>query len=156
MPARRVACPRAAGTSSSASRWRCCGCSLVSIGYLVWEGTGVWGLNNPVGWGWAIVNFVFWVGIGHAGTLISAILFLFRQKWRTSINRFAEAMTIFAVMCALLFPTIHVGRIWVVYWMFPIPNQMDDVAQLPQPAAVGRLRGQHLRHRLDPVLVRRA
>ena len=97
----------------------------VSVGYLVWEGTGVWGLNNPVGWGWAIVNFVFWVGIGHAGTLISAILFLFRQKWRTSINRFAEAMTIFAVMCALLFPTIHVGRIWLLYWVFPIPNQMD-------------------------------
>tara|TARA_B100000700_G_C15035152_1_gene852443 strand:+ start:537 stop:1910 length:1374 start_codon:yes stop_codon:yes gene_type:complete len=97
---------------------------LVSIGYLVWEGTGIWGLNNPVGWGWAIVNFVFWVGIGHAGTLISAVLFLFRQKWRTSINRFAEAMTIFAVMCALIFPGVHVGRVWLAYWMFPIPNQM--------------------------------
>ncbi|MCB0281903.1 MAG: polysulfide reductase NrfD [Calditrichae bacterium] len=96
-----------------------------SIGYLVWEGTGIWGLNNPVGWGWAIVNFVFWVGIGHAGTLISAVLFLFRQKWRTSINRFAEAMTLFAVICALVFPGIHVGRIWVVYYFFPIPNQMD-------------------------------
>ncbi len=97
---------------------------LVSIGYLVWEGTGIWGLNNPVGWGWAIVNFVFWVGIGHAGTLISAVLFLFRQSWRTSINRFAEAMTIFAVMCALIFPGVHVGRVWLAYWMFPIPNQM--------------------------------
>jgi molybdopterin-containing oxidoreductase family membrane subunit len=97
----------------------------VSVGYLVWEGTGVWGLNNPVGWGWAIVNFVFWVGIGHAGTLISAILFLFRQKWRTSINRFAEAMTIFAVICALCFPTIHVGRVWALYWAMPIPNQMS-------------------------------
>jgi len=97
---------------------------FVSIGWLVWQGTGVWGLNIPVGWGWAIVNFVFWVGIGHAGTLISAILFLLRQRWRTSINRFAEAMTIFAVMCALLFPTIHVGRIWLLYWVFPIPNQM--------------------------------
>jgi Ni/Fe-hydrogenase subunit HybB-like protein len=96
-----------------------------SVGYLIWEGTGIWGLNNPVGWGWAIVNFVFWVGIGHAGTLISAVLYLFRQKWRTSINRFAEAMTIFAVICALLFPTIHVGRIWVLYWFFPIPNQME-------------------------------
>ena len=100
------------------------GVLVVCVGYLVWEGIGIWGLNNPVGWGWAIVNFVFWVGIGHAGTLISAILFLFRQKWRTSINRFAEAMTIFAVICALLFPTIHVGRIWVIYWMFPLPNQM--------------------------------
>jgi len=97
----------------------------LSIGWLVWEGVGVWGLNNPVSWGFAIVNFVFWVGIGHAGTLISAILFLFRQKWRTSINRSAEAMTIFAVMCALTFPGIHVGRPWVAYWMFPLPNQMD-------------------------------
>ena len=94
------------------------------IGYLFFEGTGIWGLNNPVGWGWAIVNFVFWVGIGHAGTLISAILFLLRQRWRTSINRFAEAMTIFAVICALMFPAIHVGRIWVIYWTFPLPNQM--------------------------------
>ena len=87
-------------------------------------GTGIWGLNNPVGWGWAIVNFVFWVGIGHAGTLISAVLFLFRQKWRTAINRFAEAMTIFAVICALVFPGIHVGRVWAAYWMLPLPNQM--------------------------------
>ena len=96
----------------------------VQTAWLFWEGIGIWGLNNPVGWGFAIVNFVFWVGIGHAGTLISAILFLFRQKWRTSINRSAEAMTIFAVMCALIFPGIHVGRIWVAYWMMPIPNQM--------------------------------
>jgi molybdopterin-containing oxidoreductase family membrane subunit len=100
------------------------GVFLFSVGWLIWNGTGVWGLNNPVAWGWAIVNFVFWVGIGHAGTLISAILFLFRQKWRTSINRAAEAMTIFAVVCALSFPTIHVGRIWLLYWVFPIPNQM--------------------------------
>jgi hypothetical protein len=94
------------------------------IAYLIFTGVGVWGLQNPVGWGWAIVNFVFWVGIGHAGTLISAILFLLRQKWRTSINRFAEAMTIFAVACAGIFPAIHVGRVWVVYWLFPYPNQM--------------------------------
>ena len=97
---------------------------LVSIGYLIWEGTGIWGLNSPANWGWAIINFVWWVGIGHAGTLISAILFLFRQDWRTAINRFAEAMTIFAVMCAGVFPAIHVGRIWVIYWVFPIPNSM--------------------------------
>jgi molybdopterin-containing oxidoreductase family membrane subunit len=94
------------------------------IGYLVTTGVGVWGNNIPVGWAWDIVNFVFWVGIGHAGTLISAILFLLRQRWRTSINRFAEGMTIFAVICALIFPTIHVGRIWLIYWLFPIPNQM--------------------------------
>jgi molybdopterin-containing oxidoreductase family membrane subunit len=97
----------------------------VAVSWLFWEGIGIWGLNQPVGWAWDITNFVFWVGIGHAGTLISAILFLFRQKWRTSINRAAEAMTIFAVMCALTFPGIHVGRVWVAYWMFPIPNQMD-------------------------------
>jgi len=95
------------------------------IGYLVWTGIGVWGVNQPVAWGFAIINFVFWVGIGHAGTLISAILFLFRQKWRTSINRFAEAMTIFAVMCAGLFPAIHVGRPWFEYWLAPLPNQMQ-------------------------------
>ncbi len=97
---------------------------LISVTYLIFEGTGIWGIDSPVGWGLAIVNFVFWVGIGHAGTLISAILFLLRQKWRTSINRFAEAMTIFAVICALLFPGIHVGRIWVTYWFAPVPNQM--------------------------------
>ncbi len=94
------------------------------LGYLFWQGTGVWGVNIPVGWGWAIVNFVWWIGIGHAGTLISAILFLFRQRWRTAINRFSEAMTIFAVMCAGIFPVVHVGRIWVIYYVFPIPNQM--------------------------------
>ena len=94
------------------------------IGYLITTGVGVWGNNSPVFWGWPIVNFVFWVGIGHAGTLISAILFIFRQGWRTAINRSAEAMTIFAVICAGTFPAIHVGRIWVVYWLFPYPNQM--------------------------------
>ena len=96
----------------------------LSIGYLFWEGVGSWGNNSPVYWAWDITNFVWWIGIGHAGTLISAVLFLFRQKWRTSINRFSEAMTIFAVMCALIFPGIHVGRAWVAYYLFPIPNQM--------------------------------
>jgi molybdopterin-containing oxidoreductase family membrane subunit len=105
----------------------------VLIGYLVFTGVGVWGNNNPVAWGYPIVNFVFWVGIGHAGTLISAILFLFRQKWRTAINRFAEAMTIFAVICAGTFPGIHVGRIWLAYWLFPIPNQMDMWPQFRSP-----------------------
>ncbi|MCL4206085.1 MAG: polysulfide reductase NrfD [Pirellulaceae bacterium] len=92
------------------------------IGHLILTGVGVWGNNNPVFWGWPIVNFVFWVGIGHAGTLISAILCLFRQQWRTSINRFAEAMTIFAVVCAGIFPGIHIGRIWAVYWLAPYPS----------------------------------
>ncbi|MEM7311205.1 MAG: NrfD/PsrC family molybdoenzyme membrane anchor subunit [Planctomycetota bacterium] len=95
------------------------------LGYLIATGVGVWGNNSPVGWGWPIVNFVFWVGIGHAGTLISAILFLTRQGWRTSINRFAEAMTIFAVACAGIFPAVHVGRVWLAYWLLPVPNQMQ-------------------------------
>ncbi|MEE4273988.1 MAG: NrfD/PsrC family molybdoenzyme membrane anchor subunit [Thermoanaerobaculales bacterium] len=100
------------------------GVLFAMITYLVTTGVGVWGLQTPVAWGWAIVNFVFWVGIGHAGTLISAILFLLRQKWRTSINRFAEGMTIFAVVCAGVFPGIHIGRVWVAYWLAPLPNQM--------------------------------
>jgi len=98
---------------------------LSCICWLIWTGVGIWGNTSPVFWAWPIVNFVFWVGIGHAGTLISAILYLFRQKWRTSINRYAEAMTVFAVICALVFPGIHVGRLWTAYWMFPLPNQMD-------------------------------
>ena len=93
------------------------------IGYLLWKGTGIWGLNNPVGWGWAIINFVFWVGIGHAGTLISAILFLFRAKWRNAINRSAEAMTVIAVLTAAQFLGIHVGRMWKSYFILPYPNQ---------------------------------
>jgi len=92
------------------------------IAYQLHEGMGVWGLNHPVGWGIDITNFVFWIGIGHAGTLISAILFLFRQRWRTSINRAAEAMTIFAVMTAGLFPLIHLGRNWLFFWLLPYPN----------------------------------
>ena len=103
------------------------------IGYLVTTGVGVWGNNQPNAWGFPIINFVFWVGIGHAGTLISAILFLFRQNWRTSINRFAEAMTIFAVVCAGIFPGIHVGRPWLAYWLFPYPNQMAMWPQFRSP-----------------------
>lgn len=95
----------------------------VALGLSIYYGTGLWGNNNPVGWGFPIVNFVFWVGIGHAGTLISAILFLFRQKWRTGIARFAEGMTIFAVMTAGIFPLIHVGRPWLAGYLFPYPNQ---------------------------------
>ena len=105
----------------------------VGLVYLVATGTGTWGLRAPTGWGWAIVNFVFWVGIGHAGTLISAILCLLRQKWRTSINRAAEAMTIFAVMCAGIFPLFHVGRVWFAWWLFPIPNQNAIWPQFRSP-----------------------
>ena len=95
---------------------------LMSLTVLVFNGIGVWGNNQPTGWGFDIVNFVWWIGIGHAGTLISAVLLLLRQKWRNSINRMAEAMTIFAVMCAGLYPLLHTGRPWVAYWLFPYPN----------------------------------
>src|SRR5215210_5003442 len=95
---------------------------LACIGYQISNGVGVWGENHPNGWAWDITNFVFWIGIGHAGTLISAILFLTRQKWRTSINRASEAMTLFAVMCAAIFPGIHVGRVWMAWFLAPIPN----------------------------------
>jgi len=97
------------------------------VGYQIHTGIGVWGLNKTVGWAFDITNFVFWVGIGHAGTLISAILFLFRQKWRTSINRSAEAMTIFAVCCAGIFPIIHMGRPWLGFWMLPYPNSRGSL-----------------------------
>lgn len=106
---------------------------LVSVGYLFVKGIGIWGVNAPVGWGFAIVNFVWWIGIGHAGTLISAILLLFRQEWRTSINRFAEAMTLFAVACAGLFPLLHMGRPWIFYWLFPYPNTMGMWPQFRSP-----------------------
>ena len=98
------------------------GIGLLCIGYQISNGVGVWGENHPNGWAWDITNFVFWIGIGHAGTLISAILFLARQKWRTSINRAAEAMTLFAVICAGIFPGIHVGRVWMAWFLAPIPN----------------------------------
>jgi Ni/Fe-hydrogenase subunit HybB-like protein len=101
---------------------------FATLFYTVWTGIGVWNINKSVMWGWDITNFVFWIGIGHAGTLISAILLLFRQKWRMSINRSAEAMTIFAVLCAAVFPFFHMGRIWVgCYWVFPLPNAFGSL-----------------------------
>ncbi len=106
---------------------------LLALAKLLFEGPGIWGLNIPVGWGFAIINFVWWIGIGHAGTLISAILLLLRQPWRTSINRFAEAMTLFAVACAGIFPLIHVGRPWLAYWLLPYPNTMQLWPQFRSP-----------------------
>ena len=106
---------------------------LTSISYLLLRGPGIWGLNIPVAWAFDITNFVWWVGIGHAGTLISAILLLFRQQWRTSINRFAEAMTLFAVMCAGIFPMFHMGRPWFFYWLLPYPNTMGLWPQWRSP-----------------------
>jgi Ni/Fe-hydrogenase subunit HybB-like protein len=97
---------------------------MYSLTYLLLVGVGIWGIQIPVGWGFAIINFVWWIGIGHAGTLISAILLLLRQQWRTSINRFAEAMTLFAVACAGIFPLVHMGRPWLGYWLFPYPDTM--------------------------------
>ena len=106
---------------------------LYAVGYLFVRGVGIWGITIPIGWGFAIVNFVWWIGIGHAGTLISAILLLLRQSWRNSINRFAEAMTLFAVSAAGLFPLIHVGRPWLAYWLFPYPNTMNYWPQFRSP-----------------------
>jgi molybdopterin-containing oxidoreductase family membrane subunit len=106
---------------------------LYAVTVLFAKGVGIWGVNIPVGWGFAIVNFVWWIGIGHAGTLISAILLLFRQEWRTSINRFAEAMTLFAVACAGMFPILHLGRPWLFYWLLPYPNQMTLWPQFNSP-----------------------
>jgi Ni/Fe-hydrogenase subunit HybB-like protein len=106
---------------------------MYSITYLLAIGVGVWGINVPVAWGFAIINFVWWIGIGHAGTLISAILLLFRQEWRTSINRFAEAMTLFAVACAGMFPLLHLGRPWFFYWLLPYPSTMGVWPQFRSP-----------------------
>ena len=106
---------------------------LYAVSYLLVKGVGIWGINIPVAWGWAIVNFVWWVGIGHAGTLISAILLLLHQQWRTSINRFAEAMTLFAVACAGLYPLLHLGRPWFFYWLIPYPNTMALWPQFRSP-----------------------
>jgi molybdopterin-containing oxidoreductase family membrane subunit len=106
---------------------------LVSLTYLVFKGVGIWGNNQPIGWAFDITNFVWWIGIGHAGTLISAILLLFKQSWRTSINRFAEAMTLFAVLCAGIFPLFHTGRPWLAYWMVPYPNTMNVWPQFKSP-----------------------
>ncbi|HEY3383661.1 MAG TPA: NrfD/PsrC family molybdoenzyme membrane anchor subunit [Vicinamibacterales bacterium] len=106
---------------------------LLAVTWLFIKGVGIWGINIPVGWGFAIVNFVWWIGIGHAGTLISAILLLLHQRWRTSINRFAEAMTLFAVSCAGVFPILHTGRPWLAYWLFPYPNSMSVWPQFRSP-----------------------
>jgi len=106
---------------------------MVAVTWLFLKGTGIWAVTQPVAWGFAIINFVWWIGIGHAGTLISAILLLFKQGWRNSINRFAEAMTIFAVVCAGMFPLIHVGRPWLGYWLLPYPNTMNVWPQFRSP-----------------------
>ena len=105
----------------------------MAVAYLLYIGVGIWGINIPIGWGFAIVNFVWWIGIGHAGTLISAFLLLMRQAWRQSINRFAEAMTLFAVACAGMFPLLHMGRPWLFYWLVPYPDTMGTWPQFRSP-----------------------
>src|SRR5947209_3970121 len=109
------------------------GLLAMAVTYLFYRGVGIWGINIPVAWGFAIVNFVWWIGIGHAGTLISAILLLLKQPWRNSINRFAEAMTLFAVMCAGMFPVLHLGRPWFFYWLFPYPATTQLWPQFKSP-----------------------
>jgi Ni/Fe-hydrogenase subunit HybB-like protein len=109
------------------------GILMTALSWLFLKGVGIWAITIPIAWGFAIINFVWWIGIGHAGTLISAILLLFKQGWRNSINRFAEAMTIFAVVCAGMFPLIHVGRPWLGYWLFPYPNTMNYWPQFRSP-----------------------
>src|ERR1041385_3074691 len=106
---------------------------MYAVTYLLSVGVGIWGIKIPVAWGFAIVNFVWWIGIGHAGTLISAILLLLHQQWRTSINRFSEAMTLFAVACAGMFPLLHLGRPWFFYWLFPYPSTMGIWPQFRSP-----------------------
>src|SRR5512132_2946398 len=106
---------------------------LMAVTWLLIKGTGIWGINIPVGWAFAIINFVWWIGIGHAGTLISAILLLLRQEWRTSINRFADAMTLFAVANAALFPILHLGRPWFFFYLMPYPNSMHLWPQFRSP-----------------------
>src|SRR5580704_18853338 len=106
---------------------------VIALTWLFLKGVGIWGVTMPGAWGFAIINFVWWIGIGHAGTLISAILLLFKQTWRNSINRFAEAMTLFAVACAGMFPLLHMGRPWLGYWMFPYPNTMGVWPQFRSP-----------------------
>ena len=128
---------------------------MVALTWLFLKGVGIWAITQPVAWGFAIINFVWWIGIGHAGTLISAILLLFKQGWRNSISRFAEAMTIFAVVCAALFPLIHVGRPWLALLDVPAALHHDRLAAVPFAADVGRVCGFDLRDHLGGLLVHR-
>ena len=128
---------------------------MLAMCCLFMRGVGVWGINIPVGWGFAIVNFVWWIGIGHAGTLISAILLLLKQDWRTSINRFSEAMTLFAVACAGMFPILHLGRPWLAYWLLPYPNTMWLWPQPRSPLMWDVFAVSHVRHGFPAVLVYR-
>ena len=127
---------------------------LFALGYLFAKGVGIWGINIPVGWGFAIVNFVWWIGIGHAGTLISAILLLLRQSWRNSINRFAEAMTLFAVAAAGIFPLVHTGRPWLALLAGAVSKHDAVLAPVPEPAGLGRVCGLNLLHDFSAFLVR--
>ena len=139
----------------SCRRWAWSGCWTVAATYLFYRGVGIWGINVPVAWGFAIINFVWWIGIGHAGTLISAILLLLKQTWRNSINRFAEAMTLFAVHVRGHVPAAAPGPSLAGVLAVSVPQHHDGVAAVPQPAGVGRVRGFDVLHDFAAVLVRR-
>ena len=136
-----------------ASRLRCVMLLLFAIAYLLVVGVGIWGINIPVAWGFAIVNFVWWIGIGHAGTLISAILLLLQPEMAHVDQPLRRGDDAFAVACAGLFPLLHLGRPWFFYWLFPYPEHDGHLAAVSQPAGLGRVRGLHLLHRLAAVLV---
>ena len=125
----------------------------VSLFWLFYKGVGIWGINMPVAWGTAIINYVWWIEIAQGGTFISAVLLLFHQKWRNSVNRFTEAMTLFALACAGLFPLLHLGRPQYAFFLAPYPNTLGMWAAVREPAGVGLLRGVHLQHDLRAVLV---
>ena len=128
---------------------------VAAILWLFYAGIGIWGVDWPVVWGFAIINYVWWIAIASGGTFISALFYLVQVEWRTSLNRIAETMTVFAAACAGMYPILHLGRPWLFYWLFPYPEHDDFVAAVPQPAAVGFLRDPDLRHLFHPVLVSR-
>ena len=132
------------------------GVLIGSILYLFYAGVGIWGIDWPVAWGFAIINYVWWIAIASGGTFISALFFLTRSEWRNSINRIAESMTLFGAACAGIYPILHLGRPWFFYWLFPYPEQHGPVAAVPQSPAVGFLRHPDLRDVIGPVLVSRS
>ena len=126
---------------------------VIAIGWLFYAGVGVWGIDWPVVWGFAIINYVWWIAIASGGTFISALFYLAEVEWRNALNRIAETITIFAAACAAIYPILHLGRPWLFYWLFPYPNVMDRLAAVPKPSALGLCGDPHLRRLLDSLLV---
>ena len=131
------------------------GILAVAIVWLFYAGIGIWGVDWPVAWGFALISYVWWIAIASGGTFVSALFYLVKVEWRTSTNRIAETMTLFAAACAGIYPILHLGRPWLFYWLFPYPDTMDLVAAIPQSVALGFLRTPDLCRRLDSVLVSR-